>query len=113
MRRLAVHAVTGNVAVDVTCTSRSYTVGMRMWNDVTTCDATLRDHGRVLATYRQRRMTVLEHHSVVTPVDAYEQTVDFAGGAELFATTGWDYEGDPDLPNCVRTAPCKCGPVWR
>lgn len=110
-RQLTVHAATGPIVVDVTCRSESYTYGMRGWNDETTCDAVLRDRGRTLATYRPRQLAVYEHHAVLAATDAYEQRVSFADGAELLTETGWNYEGDPDLPDLVKTE-VRRGPSW-
>ncbi|HSN29054.1 MAG TPA: hypothetical protein VLT45_22355 [Kofleriaceae bacterium] len=110
LRRLAVHATAGNIALDVAGTASSDYLGMRGWNDDVTCDAIVRDRGRVLATYKPRHLTVLEHHTWLRAIDRWEQTVTFAT-AELVTTTGHDYEGDPDLPALVKKGVAE-GPVW-
>jgi hypothetical protein len=61
---------------------------MRMWNDVTTCDATLRDHGRTIATYRPRAKLAATRESLLEPTGAYDQTVELPGGASLVTETG-------------------------
>ncbi|MBV8757531.1 MAG: hypothetical protein JO257_09660 [Deltaproteobacteria bacterium] len=110
LRRLTVRTTAGAVAFDVTCTATSDYVGMRGWNDAVTCDATLRDHGHVLATYQPRQQTVLDRHTWVHSIDAWEQTVTFAS-SELVTRSGWDYEGDPDTPDLVKTRPGG-GVIW-
>lgn len=110
-RRLTVHAAAGAIAVDVTCTSESYTYGMHGWNDATSCEATLRDGRRVLASYRPRQLAVYEHDAVRVPIDSFEQRVTLADGSELVTETGWDYQGDPDRPDRVRTG-VRPGPRW-
>lgn len=109
-RRLTVRATAARIAIEVACTASSDYLGMRTWNDAVTCDATLRDRGRVLARYKPRRLTVLDHHTWGHAIDRWEQEVTFAA-AELVTTTGRDYEGDPDLPALVKTGVAE-GPVW-
>ncbi len=110
LRRLAVRTTADGIAIDVACTASSDYLGMRGWNDDVTCDATLRDRGRVLATYKPRHVTVLEHHTWLRAIDRWEQAVTFAT-AELVTTTGHDYDGDPDLPALVKRGVAE-GPVW-
>lgn len=86
--RLAIRSRVGALVLDVTCDCASETVGMRMWNDVTTCDATLRDHGRTIATYRPRVRMAETKESILEPTGAYDQTVELPGGASLVTETG-------------------------
>jgi hypothetical protein len=101
-----------SIDVDVTCTCESWTIGMRMWNDVTTCDATLRDKGRVLATYRPRVALGSGKEISLFPLQAWDQTVVLPGGATLVTETGWNYTGDDAHTPRKRTT-LRTGPHWR
>jgi len=112
MHRLAMRSRAGAITVDVTCTCASWTVGMRMWNDVTACDATLRDKGRVLATYQPRVRAMSDKESIEEPMDSYDQIVALPGGAMLVTETGWEYSGDNVTTPARKTVP-RTGPHWR
>jgi hypothetical protein len=93
-RSVGVSVSAGALTVDVDCICRSATVGMRVWNDVTTCDATLREHGRVLARYAPRVRLGEGKLSEVFPLAAFSQTVQFPGNGELLIESGFSYEGN-------------------
>jgi hypothetical protein len=82
------------VDVDVDCSCRSEYVGMRGWNDVTTCDATVRERGRVLVRYLPRVRLGRGKLSNVFPLAAFSQTVQFPEGGQLLIESGYDYKGD-------------------
>jgi hypothetical protein len=111
IRQLTTRRTAGAVALDVTCTCSSWTVGMRMWNDITTCDATLRERGRVLASYRPRRLTKPTKESTFDPIDAWDQRVSFGSGDDLVIETGWSYAGDNVSSPLVKTT-VRGGPRW-
>lgn len=112
MHRLTVRSRAAGITVDVTCTCASWTVGMRMWNDTTTCDATVREKGHVLATYRPRRLSRSNKESIEEPIDAWDQTVELPGGATLVTETGWDYNGNNVTTPLTKTT-VRSGPHWR
>jgi len=112
MHRLTVRSRAAAITVDVTCTCASWTVGMRMWNDATTCDATLREKGHVLAIYRPRVRVSDTKESILEPTEAWDQTVELPGGATLVTETGWDYAGDNVNTPLKKTTP-RTGPHWR
>lgn len=112
MRSVAVRSRAGAVTLDVTCTCASATVGMRMWNDVTTCDATLREKGHVLATYRPRMLSKSNKESIEEPIDAWDQRVELPGGTTLVIETGWEYAGD-NVTTPLRKTTVRTGPHWR
>jgi len=112
MRSVAVRSHAGAVTIDVTCTCASSTVGMRMWNDITSCDAMLRERGRVLATYRPRVLARSNKESIDEPIEAWDQTVELPSGTVLVDETGWDYAGDNVTTPLRKTTP-RTGPHWR
>lgn len=93
-RNLSARVRAGLLTVDVDCICHSATVGMRVWNDVTTCDATVRERGRVLARYLPRVRLGEGKLSEVFPLAAFSQTVQFPEAGELLIESGYNYEGD-------------------
>lgn len=112
MHRLAIRSHSGAVTLDVTCDCASWTVGMRMWNDTTACDATLREKGRVLATYQPRVRAMSDKESIEEPIDSYDQIVALPGGGMLVTETGWEYLGDNVSVPLTKTT-VRTGPHWR
>jgi hypothetical protein len=112
MHRLTVHSRANTITVDVTCDCASWTVGMRMWNDVTACDAVLRDRGKVLATYQPRVRAMPDKESIVESIDAWDQIVTLPGGGMLVTETGWEYAGDNVRVPLTKTT-VRTGPHWR
>jgi hypothetical protein len=93
-RSFSIRVSAGPLAVDVDCKCNSETVGMRVWNDVTTCDATVRERGRVLARYLPRVSHGEGKLSESILLEAFSQTVQFPEGGELLIESGYNYEGD-------------------
>jgi hypothetical protein len=112
LRRIALRSRAGARSLDVVCTCASWTVGMRMWNDITTCDATLRDAHGVVAIYRPRVLARSNKESIEEPIDAYDQMVVLPGLGTLVTETGWDYAGDNVTTPLAKTTP-RTGPHWR
>jgi hypothetical protein len=110
--RLAVHSRASSITVDVTCDCASWTVGMRMWNDVTTCDAVLRDSGTLLATYQPRVRSKSNKESLEESLDAWDQIVTLPGSGMLVTETGSEYAGDNVTVPLTKTT-VRTGPHWR
>jgi hypothetical protein len=112
MHELRVRSRSGTITVDVTCTCSSETVGMRMWNDLTWCDAVLRANGHVLATYKPRVLMTDTKESLLEPTDAWDQRVELPGGTTLVTETGWNYAGD-NVDSPLKKTTARSGPHWR
>jgi hypothetical protein len=101
-------AITGRldaIAFDVECTCTSWTVGMRMWNDLADCKATLSEHGHELLHYAPTTLRGSEREAVYYAIDAYDQIVTFAGGSTLTIESGYAYNGDGARTPLTRGAP--------
>lgn len=104
-RRIAITGRVDATTFDVECTCTSWTVGMRMWNDIAECEATLRDHGRTLLRYTPVTKRGSGKQVVFFPLDAYDQVVTLASGASLTIESGYAYEGDDVRTPAKRGAP--------
>ncbi len=96
-RTITMRRVAGAFALDVSCRCTSWTVGMRMWNDLGTCDATLSEHGHVVATYVPRVLLAETKESTYVALDAYDQTVTLGDRHRLVIHSGYDYSGGVDF----------------
>jgi hypothetical protein len=90
-REIAIRTSAGQVSLEVVCRCESVTIGMGMWNDVTTCDASLLDRGRRLLRYSPRLELGDDRTSLLVALDAYQQTVRFFDGEQLIIESGHDY----------------------
>lgn len=93
-RSIALAIGAAQISLDVACSCASSTIGMQMWNDITTCDASLLDRGLPVLRYAPRIVLVSGKHAVFRPLDAYYQTVSFPDGETLVIESGYSYSGD-------------------
>ncbi|HTR56389.1 MAG TPA: hypothetical protein VMJ10_37200 [Kofleriaceae bacterium] len=116
-RVIALRRTAGPFALDLACSCDSWTVGMRMWNDMVTCDATISEHGKTLASYRPRVLTDNGgKEGVFTRLDAFDQTIELASGARLAIASGYNYSGGVDREQLTDVPLVKTQPrgalVW-
>jgi len=109
-RSFAMHRVAGKIAFDVTCRCDSETVGMRMWNDLGTCDAVLSERGRMIARYQPRVLLARTKMSTFVELDAYDQTVELASHETLVIASGYTYAGGVDFAHMTDTPLTKATP---
>jgi hypothetical protein len=107
-RTVTMRRTAGGFVLDVTCRSKSWTVGMRMWNDLGSCDAVLSEHGRAIATYQPRVLLAPTKESTYVALDAYDQTVTLADHEQLVIRSGYEYSGGPDF-RAVTDTPLQKG----
>jgi hypothetical protein len=86
-RSFAIRRSAGAVALDVTCESASWTVGMRMWNDIGTCEGVLTERGQVIARYSPRVVLADNKEGVFELGDGYMQIVALADDTMVTITT--------------------------
>jgi hypothetical protein len=104
-RQIDITGRAGSTTFDVRCTCTSSTVGMRMWNDIAACEGTLRDRGKILLRYAPTTESGSGKEAISVPLDAYDQTVTFASGAQLIIQSGYHYVGDDVTTRRTRGAP--------
>jgi len=92
-RSIAIRTRAGHIALDVSCTCTSWGIGMRQWNDVTTCDASLLDRGRLVLRVRAAHRAGVGQHRVALRSRCLHQTVTFADGETLEIESGYQYSG--------------------
>lgn len=109
-RTFAMHRVVGAIAFDVSCRCDSETVGMRMWNDLGTCDAVLTERGRTLARYQPRVQLARTKLSTFFALDAYDQTVELASHEQLVIASGYTYTGGVDFAHMTDVPLAKAAP---
>lgn len=73
-RSITTRLSASGITVDVLCSCASQTIGMGLWNDIASCTATVRDHGRPLLRY-EPRVRRGEDKGVSYALDAYDQTL--------------------------------------
>jgi hypothetical protein len=93
-RSIAIRTRAGQITLDVSCSCVSSTIGMRHYNDVTTCDASLLDRGRFVLRYAPRTDLASGKIALLSELDAYTQTVTFADGEALEIKSGYEYSGN-------------------
>jgi hypothetical protein len=104
-RRIDIAGRAEATSFDVECNCTSWTIGMRMWNDLAECTATLRAHGRTLLTYAPSTKRISHKEPLLSPLDAYDQIVTFASGATLTIESGYSYAGDGVTTPLTRGSP--------
>lgn len=103
IRSISIRTVAGAVSTEVTCRCESWTLGMRLWNDLVTCDARLLDRGRSLLRYSPRFELESNRQALDYPLEAYRQEVTFEDGTALVIKSGYNYSAHSaaDLSNNI------------